>query len=280
MELEAKISIKRQPDEVWDCFTNPDKWKDWWGGALTKVEPRWEKGASLVWAMGRASTILNLSRAKEIEIGNVWSNTTWYFTKEKGDSTLIVYKERFTGGASMDPRTWQTETASTLSKLKRCIESMSSPKTQPSKTEEPSGSEHVSWFQRLLGKGKQAQVAAAGEAIDRQADMWREMGFQVGGVEAAKEAARKAAEARPSEAWFDEAVDKMVAIYREHPQGFVRGSGGAPEQELRCIGQMLNQRGGKDLMRAAHAEFASRCAVLGAARNVEFVWEGIGSWMG
>lgn len=279
MELEAKISIKRPPDEVWDYFTNPDKWKDWWGGALTNVEPKWEKGASLVWAMGRPSTILNLTRVKEIEIRNVWSNTTWYFTKDKADSTLIVYKERFTG-ASMDPGTWQTETASTLSKLKQCVESMPSPKAQPSKTKEPSGSEHVSWFRRLFGKGKQAQVAAAGEAIDRQADMWREMGFQVGGVEAAKEAARKAAAARPSEAWFDEAVDKMVSIYREHPQGFVQGSGGAPEQELRRIGEMLNQRGGMDLMRAAHAEFASRCGVLGAARNLEFVWDGIGSWMG
>ncbi len=121
---------------------------------------------------------------------------------------------------------------------------------------------------------------AKGEAIDRQADMWREMGFQVGGVEAAKEAARKAAAARPSEAWFDEAVDKMASIYREHPQGFVRGSGGAPEQELRRIGEMLDRRGGMDLMRAAHAEFASRCVVLGAARNLESVWDGIGSWRG
>ena len=110
--------------------------------------------------------------------------------------------------------------------------------------------------------------------------MWRGMGFQVGGVGAAKEAARKAEAARPSEAWFDEAVDKMVSIYREHPQGFVRGSGGALEQELRRVGEMLNQKGGKDLMLAAHAEFASRCGVLGAARNVEFVWDGIGSWMG
>jgi uncharacterized protein YndB with AHSA1/START domain len=153
MELLARISIKRSPDEVWDFFTNPDNWKDWWGGALTKVEPRWEKGATLEWEMGRPSTILNLTLAKEIEIQNIWSSATWYFTKESGDSTLLEYKERFTGGASMDPRTWQTDTASTLAKLKRCIESKPLPKKQSSKTNGPAGSEHVSWFQRLFGKG-------------------------------------------------------------------------------------------------------------------------------
>lgn len=280
MELEAKVSIKRPPDQVWAYFTNPDKWQEWWGGALTKVEPGWEEGARLVWAKGHPSTVLNMTREQEIETEGRWSNKTWSFTKETGNSTLIVFKERFTGSVSADPGTWQTDMSSRLSKFKQCVESMPSPRTQPPKKDEPSGSEPASWFRRLLGRGKRAQVAAAGDAIDRQADRWRELGFQVGGVEAAKEAARSAAAARPSEAWFDEAVDKMVSIYREHPQGFVQGSGGAPEQELRRIGEMLDQRGGMDLMRAAHAEFASRCGVLGAARNVEFVWDGIGSWMG
>lgn len=122
--------------------------------------------------------------------------------------------------------------------------------------------------------------SAAEEAIDRQVEMWQAMGFTVGGVETAKEEARRATEARPNEAWFDEAVEKMVAIYCEHPQGFVRGSGGAPEQELRRIGEMLNQRGGMDLMLAAHKEFAIKCGVQGAPRNIESLWDCIGQWRG
>lgn len=117
-------------------------------------------------------------------------------------------------------------------------------------------------------------------AIDRKAEMWRQMGFKVGGLEAAKEAARKADAARPDEPWFAEAIDKIVEIYGEHPQGFVQGQGGAPEQELRHIGKMLNDKGGMNLMRAAHAEFSGRSGIRGAPRNLEFMWDGIGNWRG
>lgn len=120
----------------------------------------------------------------------------------------------------------------------------------------------------------------AEEAVGLQAEMFRELGFTVGGLEAAKEAARKAAAARPDEPWFEEAVAGIVFIYRRHPQGFVQGFGGAPEQELRRLGEMLNEKGGMDLMRAAHAEFSARCEIRGAARNLEFVWDGIGRWQG
>lgn len=123
-------------------------------------------------------------------------------------------------------------------------------------------------------------ATSAEEAIDRKVETWRQMGFQVGGVEAARQAAREADAARPSEPWFSAAVDKMVSIYREHPQGFVRGQGGGAEQELRNIGETLNDKGGMNLMRAAHAEFSGRCGVRGAARNLEFMWDGVGSWRG
>lgn len=79
---------------------------------------------------------------------------------------------------------------------------------------------------------------------------------------------------------FDEAIKRMVSIYREHPEGFIVGRGGKPEQELRRIGEMLDSTGGMDLMRAAHAEFSSRCSVRGAPRNLELMWDGIGRWQG
>ena len=304
MELEAKVSIKKSRDEVWNYFTNPSNWKQWWGGALARAEPGWDRGAGLVWELGSPSTILNLITLKQVEIQNVWSITTWRFIEEKPDSTLVAYKEQFTGGASMNPGTWQADIGSRLSELKKCVENAPSSASSSQRmgsmaSEGATGNKAKSWFEKLFGRGKKSQTevsvhseartaidvgrsgsTSAEEAIDRQAEMWRQMGFTVGGVESTKEAARKVAAVRPTEVWFDEAVSEMVSIYREHPDGFIQGRGGAPEQRLRGIGEMLDQRGGMELMRAAHSEFAGRCDVRGAARNLEFVWDGIGSWMG
>ncbi len=127
---------------------------------------------------------------------------------------------------------------------------------------------------------KSSDSTPAEEAIDRQASTWRQKGFAVGGVEAAKETVSKVSASRPDEVWFEEAVNRIVSIYREHPQGFVQGMGGAQEQELRQIGEMLDQKGKIDLMRTAHANFASKCDIRGASRNLEIIWDGIGNWRG
>jgi hypothetical protein len=41
---------------------------------------------------------------------------------------------------------------------------------------------------------------------------------------------------------------------------------------------MLDERGGLDLMLDAHRAFSARCAIAGAPRNLEFLWDGIGQW--
>lgn len=133
--------------------------------------------------------------------------------------------------------------------------------------------------QQLTAPGFASRSTSA-EAIDLKVEMFQQMGFTVGGVEAAKRSILKAAEAKRKEPFVDEAVERILSIYRSHPQGFVQGFGGDPEQELRRLGERLNEIGGKDLMRAAHADFSSRCNLPGAARNLEFIWDGIGSWQG
>lgn len=81
----------------------------------------------------------------------------------------------------------------------------------------------------------------------------------------------------PSE---EQAVKRLFAIYQKHPQGFVQGQGGPPEEEIRRIGQTLYDEGGMDLMRRVHAQFASECPIYGAPRNLEFMWHGVGAWLG
>jgi hypothetical protein len=88
-------------------------------------------------------------------------------------------------------------------------------------------------------------------------------------------------------AWFTEAVDRMVAIYKQYPNHGSHDS--AAKGELEDIGRMLDEKGGIKMMRAAHAEFTSSCKIqnirdasgyISAPRSLEYIWSGIGSWMG
>ena len=71
-----------------------------------------------------------------------------------------------------------------------------------------------------------------------------------------------------------DSVRTLLGLYRNQPQGFLKSNAG----EVRSVGQRLNDAGGMDLMLQAHAMFASQNP--GMARNLEIVWDGIGSWMG
>jgi hypothetical protein len=77
-----------------------------------------------------------------------------------------------------------------------------------------------------------------------------------------------------------EAIEALVDIYREHPQGFLTGSSSSEATVIRAIGNMLNSKGGMALMREVHEAFSSRCSVYGAPRNLEHMWDNIGDWRG
>lgn len=77
-----------------------------------------------------------------------------------------------------------------------------------------------------------------------------------------------------------DAVDRLVSIYQQQPQGFIQGQNSPAELEIRRIGQILYDQGGMDLMRSTHASFASKCSIPGASRNLEHMWDGIGGWQG
>lgn len=151
----------------------------------------------------------------------------------------------------------------------------------------PSTPERVISHAQELARPKPATLIAppisAEAAIDQQADLFRQLGFKVSGLEEAKAAARRTDEVRSglaADLTFKSAVNRLLDIYKRHPQGFIQGSGGASEQEIRNIGQRLDDLGGKGLMLAVHADFAAHCPCPGAARNLEFMWDGIGTWLG
>jgi len=78
------------------------------------------------------------------------------------------------------------------------------------------------------------------------------------------------------------AADRLLEIYKTRPEGFVQGARGSREDEIRDIGRLLSERGGFELMRRTHEEFSSKCLRVGVrgARNLEYMWDGIGGWQG
>lgn len=92
-------------------------------------------------------------------------------------------------------------------------------------------------------------------------------------------------QAKSVEPWFDSAINNLISIYIGDPNHDHHGRG--TQEELRKLGEMFNERGGINLMRTAHVEFARRCATrnvrdssgyISAPRSLEYRWNGIGSW--
>jgi len=79
-----------------------------------------------------------------------------------------------------------------------------------------------------------------------------------------------------------EAVRELVGLYFNTDAYLASVRADSPHGKLvariRAIGEELNQRGGKPLMRWAHAAFARERPR--AARNLEILWHGIGDWQG
>jgi hypothetical protein len=73
-------------------------------------------------------------------------------------------------------------------------------------------------------------------------------------------------------------VKELIMIYSQNPGGFLMDSPSA--EPVKEIGRKLNEAGGKDLMLRAHAIFSANAPGPGLARNLEMVWDGVGSWRG
>jgi hypothetical protein len=107
------VSIPVQPEQIWKCLTTVESWQKWWiGHRLVRVEPRWEKGAQMIWEPGAPSTIC------EYEPGRLlgWCGTALAVTvqhtfevrpdPERGvpgpPRTLIFYDEMIKGARELD----------------------------------------------------------------------------------------------------------------------------------------------------------------------------------
>jgi hypothetical protein len=85
---------------------------------------------------------------------------------------------------------------------------------------------------------------------------------------------------KPLQAMTSEPTKYLIQLYRSSPkgEGFLIDSSAA--ETVRQIGVLLDEAGGLQLMQAVHERFAASYPVMGAARNLELMWDGIGGWRG
>ena len=88
------------------------------------------------------------------------------------------------------------------------------------------------------------------------------------------------AQRRKGELDPDDAVIELLQLYGATREGFYPSSSGASETRVRDIGRQMDAQGGKELMREVHSKFARMTNTPGGARNLEIMWDGIGSWQG
>ena len=82
------------------------------------------------------------------------------------------------------------------------------------------------------------------------------------------------------EAFMDDCVEKLLAIFPTAPLDYEghRRFDAAHREEVRRIGEQLDQLGGMRAMRRVGEAFANRRPIH--ARKLETTWNGIGNWMG
>jgi HEAT repeats len=95
----------------------------------------------------------------------------------------------------------------------------------------------------------------------------------------------------PEEKWLESALNRLEQIYLQRPSGFDRDIKGDLEEEIRLIGELINERGGIELMRTAWREFKRRSHARASKNdlafskgcvqwkyNLDVMWHLIGYW--
>ena len=95
--IRVSTVIRAKRSEVWEVFTDPQTWGDWYGGILEKVDPAWQKGARLIWQWGPPSRILEIVPPEYVVERSDSIKTTWKFT-ERGRRTIVELENDFRVG--------------------------------------------------------------------------------------------------------------------------------------------------------------------------------------
>lgn len=121
--IRASTVIRAKRSEVWEVFTNAQAWESWYGGVLERVDPSWEEGGRLIWAIGPPSKILEIIPLEHLLTRSDQIKTTWTFT-EQGGHTLVELESDFRVGTMVvaDPAARQRQSDGELNGLRKYVQ--------------------------------------------------------------------------------------------------------------------------------------------------------------
>lgn len=126
----AEIIINKPVDKVWQVFTDSRSWAEWYGGAISRVDPGWQSDASIIWERGDESRIGEFKPLERVEMfsgGGV--RTAWYF-ESRGAATRVSCWQDFSASrlAVTDANAVVAQIQGDLANLKRYVESGRQPR--------------------------------------------------------------------------------------------------------------------------------------------------------
>lgn len=96
MIIKTSATINKPSDVVWNIFTDPKTWETWYGGKLSKVNPDWQKGAQLEWALGSPSTVIDFVAGNKISTkGGNGLIMNYLFSKTNEMATTVTFEKDF-----------------------------------------------------------------------------------------------------------------------------------------------------------------------------------------
>lgn len=134
MIIESKITIDRPAKAVWRALTDRRGWKHWYGQPLQKVDPRWEKGATLIFQTGSGRSLHLRSSSGSASVVDFLPTRRLYFydhmrreafnLEAAGESTRVTYELSDTTPLVRfePPAPFEVECEAMLARLKQRVE--------------------------------------------------------------------------------------------------------------------------------------------------------------
>ena len=172
--IEVSETVNASSEKIWNLLMDVDSWEKWWGGhRLRKVEPTWEKGATLIWDRGNDATILEFKPQTLLDFGGT---TPWgevhhcVRLTEKTGATKIVYGFIVKGADIGEKDTEKQKMTETLKRLKEAVEGVAleqTKSTQVTGSEVKPSQDQVS-LEEFLGEFKESALADFKKRLTQQ----------------------------------------------------------------------------------------------------------------
>jgi hypothetical protein len=127
----ASRDVNRDIKSVWTYLTDESNWGKWYG-AVPRIKPGWQKGASILWPNGDKSTITSIISEKEIVTESKWIRKIIKLNSISPTSTRIEMIDIPISGTSFSDGGLGhiRELTSNLNRLKQCVEGETLPPKQ------------------------------------------------------------------------------------------------------------------------------------------------------